>query len=423
MQTHRNPSAQNPVKPQKPEEYEFSKKNYLQGTQMFRERPGRKYIYVIFHHGSGSYPFYVGQAGDLASRFTRHDERTWHYAQFQRKAIVHIIASVPEEYATEVEKKAIEVLSKTGFILNNSSMNKTSLKRLRDMSWTEIDAYRKFTNTITAYEAIPRIQSYARKLENNKASKKALDEQESGVMTSAKLYRVVAKRIYGSNQSRSLAHMLAKEYDSITQTSSHVFPKNPNLTEKAQIELILSAVKGLRGDWSLRNEDIVLDKQTVFVLSPDLENATPKKLTYGRSIKVPATRKEISQAEESSTEPVYFTPSTASTLESDLLENPPAEVVQKIIVTRSYKTNYAVLAAQKLSKTYDPNTGTATYSFRGSANLRKKEQLLQSAKEAIHLISGDWTLLSPLELQKDLEFALTDNVKRYYKLKSASAKN
>lgn len=282
MQNHHIPDPSGgSKKSSKLNKYEFSKANYVQQTDILRERTGRKYIYIIFINShsqkGGTTPYYVGQASSLAAHLLDHDEISWHYDEFQFPASVHVIASVPDFMASQAETEAINLLLNRGYILNNSFVDELRLMMLKDMDRNERQRY---LNAGKAPESlIPHFRNmnklWLQKESNVKAEDSASHAGKKEI-TSRLLHKLVSERFYSDMRSKSLSRQLAKKYDPKTQCSIHTFslPEDETKHDK-RIKFITSIIKGLKGDWYLKEENLAAGIPLTFSPSESLLTSKP----------------------------------------------------------------------------------------------------------------------------------------------------
>lgn len=282
MQTHHIPPTRKKAPSRGKPEFKLSNIDYLDDNKQLLPLHGRKYIYVLFSSSKikkfNHIPFYVGQTKNIQSRFFGHNEVSWHYGKFQRQAIIHVIASVPDRLANKAEEQTIKALINKGFLLNNRSLNNATSKAFRDLNYNEMTEY-SFT-----IDRMP-LTSLFRVMKNTWENKEAgITEQQSAItaetatensnnISHLRLARVVRLRLYHNNQSRNLSIRLAEHFDEKTQTATWVFKDSPKKTIKESIELIQKQLKGLNGDWVLVDKHLILNKPLTFVPTNNLLNA------------------------------------------------------------------------------------------------------------------------------------------------------
>lgn len=290
MQTHRIPKIVEPQASRSAYEYELSRINYTEGSDVWVERENRKYIYVLFSASKQSLPFYVGQTANLAKRFSKHGEISWHYGKYSRKTVVHVIASVPNNIATAAEKQTIKTLTNKGFILNNNSLNSAKLnpfKHLNPKEMRELAGKVKDIDTVTLFKTM-------RKYWLQQESQVAAAITDPNELTKANLLRKVKQRKYANNQSRSLSLQLADKYNQQDKASTHSFIVSESKTEDEMLALVTAQFKGLMGDWFLKDSKIVLGQPLKFYPSDGLLASKAQVPSYGTR---PASKKETTDWE------------------------------------------------------------------------------------------------------------------------------
>jgi predicted GIY-YIG superfamily endonuclease len=301
MQTHRIPKTVEPTASRSAYEYELSRINYTEGSDVWVERENRKYIYVLFSASKQSLPFYVGQTANLAKRFSKHGEISWHYGKYSRKTIVHVIASVPNYMATEAEKQTIKTLTNKGFILNNSSLNSDNLnpfKHLTPKEMRDLLGKVKDINTVTLFKTM-------RKYWLQQESQIVADNTNTNELTKTELLRKVKQRKYANNQSRSLSLQLADKYSQKEKASTYSFIGSDAKTEDEMLALAIAQFKGLMGDWYLKDSNIILGQPLKFYPSDGLLAAKAQTPSYGTR---PASKKETTDWENKVNESTVVKP-------------------------------------------------------------------------------------------------------------------
>lgn len=292
MQTLRIPKQSKTPKPK----FEFSRKNYLDGANAFLVRPGRKYIYVIHAASSakniGGVPIYVGQTTDLQNRFTGHKAIEWHYAKYNTKAVIHVIASVPDTLADKIERQTVSTLLNKGYILLNSMLNKKE-STLLTFTWKELEKYGQGVKPLNS--SLPATYKTLRYFFTKEESDTKASLQDATPVTKAELVRLAKQRHYANNQSASLSLRLANVYDPLTGASIILVPSAVAKTDEDILHALKIQVKGLIGDWYLKGEQLELNKPLVFYPSESFLGArfTPVKPTSR-----PATSEETKTFEE-----------------------------------------------------------------------------------------------------------------------------
>lgn len=261
MQTVRTPKQ-----PKAPKlKFEFSRKNYLDGTNSFIVRPGRKYIYVIHTTSSaknmGGIPIYVGQTTDLQNHFTGHQAIEWHYAKYNDKAVIHVIASVPDGLADKIERQTVSTLLHKGYILLNTMLNKKE-SPLSNFTGKELEKYGKDVKPLNT--SLPETYKTLRYFFTKEESDNKAVLQNTAPITKAELVRLAKQRHYANNQSASLSLRLANVYDPLTGTSIILVPSSVSKTDEDILHALKIQIKGLVGDWYLKGEQVELNKPLVF---------------------------------------------------------------------------------------------------------------------------------------------------------------
>lgn len=90
-----------------------------------------KFIYVLMFNVAGqkSVPYYVGQSSGLSSRFGGHQMIMWHFAKFDVPAHIWIAGEIPAAKADAAEQDLINRLSDVGYLLTNSAISISWVKR------------------------------------------------------------------------------------------------------------------------------------------------------------------------------------------------------------------------------------------------------------------------------------------------------
>lgn len=103
----------------------------------FKAGPGYTFIYVLMFNipGYPSKPYYVGQAQGLRERFGNHHMITWHVARFESPPRVFIAGRVPADLADQAEQNLITRLTRAGYRLTNTMVQRAARLVKRDNSF------------------------------------------------------------------------------------------------------------------------------------------------------------------------------------------------------------------------------------------------------------------------------------------------
>lgn len=90
-----------------------------------------KFIYVLMFNATAqnSVPYYVGQSSGLTARFGSHQMIMWHFAKFDEPARIWIAGEVPAAKADAAEQDLINRLSDAAYLLTNSVISNSRVKR------------------------------------------------------------------------------------------------------------------------------------------------------------------------------------------------------------------------------------------------------------------------------------------------------
>jgi hypothetical protein len=230
--------------------YVLSRKNYLQSASVNIVRPDREYVYVLFTNTglskTSDVPFHVGSTPGFSSELKDVHEFIWHERTFRSPAVMHVIASVPQEIARFAVQGTIEALHGQGYLLNHSDENGF---QLQDMPYADIISYIQNHNGLSAVPVLTELIAEWRKEESQIAAEINYAAETQGSLTSQDLHRKVTERSYSSSQAKSLARILANAYNPETGRSEHVFRLSPEENRVKKERTILALIKGLKGDW------------------------------------------------------------------------------------------------------------------------------------------------------------------------------
>lgn len=101
-------------------------------TTATKSSADRTFIYMLSFNVSDediSKPFYIGAAKNLAKRFTRHKEISWHYRNYSRPIKVTVLGSVADIDVDESLKDLKKTLVKQGFMFFPENLNKGRAER------------------------------------------------------------------------------------------------------------------------------------------------------------------------------------------------------------------------------------------------------------------------------------------------------
>lgn len=261
----------------KPKEaYTLSKKKYLGNySNNLKAQPGRTFIYALFTNtkkGVPSRPFYIGQSRDVHQTLQKHSQIDWHFKQWKKPAIVHVIANIPDTFALKAEYGLIRRLSNKGFKLNNSEPIILNAEKLDSLSKRSVEDYLLDISQIDWDTLFDAWQLDWKHAESKKTVSNDTTELASYKIRSNLLIQAILVRKHISAEARNLSRRIASSYNEEKGTSTIVFHSKTSNHQKELLELE-ATFRQLRGDWDTKGK-ISLDKEMIFKPANKLVLAT-----------------------------------------------------------------------------------------------------------------------------------------------------
>lgn len=206
-------------------------------TTALKSSPERSFIYVLLLNiddESRHKPFFMGVTNNIAKKFAKNKQASWHYNSFGRPVMIKILGTVHDDYADDALAELKRILVGSGYMFAPNGMGKERAVRYNNK--TEGESY-----SLDRWAANFKIKRTPAKVKNNK------NVENKIIINVDALANSIVRMDFLTTEELNVALKILESYSSDEGCSKVIFD---NIKNKQDAENMRKTLNRLRFIWT-----------------------------------------------------------------------------------------------------------------------------------------------------------------------------